>query len=438
MPTRKKQRNINLRKTKKKLNIMTDVKPEIIKINGYTILLLPNKNNTITVKSYVNNGFLTETKETTGINHLLEHVLFSAWKKCNNKSCREFFHYRGIQSNASTNNTILTYHVEGLNDQTDTLLEYIITITTKPYIYKQLLEKEKHPVLNEILMLDNKRENSLLDAVNKNIYKLEGLKYRNDRIQQKKNLKNIDINKITHVFDKFYTPSNIIYTISGDYNKQNILNIFKELLPKNKQNKIHINRECFNKNREKIVFDKDKNAKTGTILYIFPVDLYEGDKNIFKIDIALKCLKYIIGKYLRYTKKFTYNFFIEIDTTICGSLIILKTNSQCKNIKEIYDTFDELLKKYINEGITNELLDSEKRRFLHKYINKYNDPHTIADFYSYQYINQIYNKSIKLYSKNEVKKIILDIKLIDIKNIFKRIFNLDHAVKAYQCSNKAL
>ncbi len=431
-----KKKGIKLRKTRKKLKNMSDVKPEIVTIKGYKILLLPNKNNTINIKAYINNGFITETKETSGINHLLEHVLFSAWKKCNNKPCDQLFWHNGITGNATTSDNILTYYIEGLNDKIDMLLEYIITITTKPYITKDLLEAEKTPVLNEELILKNNRVTNLWDLLAKNLYSKEGLKYMYDSENHIKNLKKLDLKKIREVFNKYYTPNNIIYTVSGDYNKNKLLGIFKKFLPKNKYNKSIINRDCFNKNRKKLLFDKDKTAKTGTILYVFPVELYRGDKNLLKLYVAISSLNHLLHKTLRYKYKVTYSIHININTTACGTLITIKTNSQCKNIKKIYKILDSEIEKYKREGISEKLLFSEKKLYLYNYINNYNNPHTLADFYGYNYIHQINNNIVKLHSIKEAKNIILDTTVDEIKNLFKLVFNKSKAVKAYQCSTR--
>lgn len=431
MKTRVKKIKIN--KTKKKMKVMTNITPEIITINNYKILLIPNKNDTIVIKTFINNGFITEDKTTSGINHLLEHILFSAWKKCKNKPCTDYFNNNGIIANATTRNTILTYHVEGLNKNIKLLLEYIISITTNPYIYNELIKKEKHAVLNELLIYSNNYEASLYDKINKNIYNNDGLRYKDDWKIQKDNLKKINMRLLKEVLNKYYTANNIIYVISGDYVKSNIINIFKKLLPKSKNDKINIDRDCFNIDNKKVIIDVNKEVNTGTLYYMFPLKIYIGDDDLFKIEISLNCLKYIIFNNLRYKEKIIYSFFINLDTNICGTLVSLKTNTKCKNIKRIYKLLDKFIEKYKNENISRELLQSQKDKFLYKYINFYNNPHKIADYYGFQYIKQIYNKSKKLYSKEQVKNIILDIELDDIKDIYNKIFNLNSGIKAYQC-----
>jgi len=52
-----------------------DKKPQIHTIHGYRVVLIPVKMDTLHVECAINNGFISENRHTTGINHLLEHVL---------------------------------------------------------------------------------------------------------------------------------------------------------------------------------------------------------------------------------------------------------------------------------------------------------------------------------------------------------------------------
>ena len=84
MSTRKSRPVRSKRHTKK--NIRKTL-PEMHDIHGYKVFLYPYPNKTVYVEMYNNNGFISETKKTSGINHLLEHVLTNAWKKCKHYKC---------------------------------------------------------------------------------------------------------------------------------------------------------------------------------------------------------------------------------------------------------------------------------------------------------------------------------------------------------------
>ena len=96
-----------------------------------------------------NNGFISETKQTSGINHLLEHVLFSAWKKCNDKPCREWFHFEGLKGNATTDDILRVIGREELSSsqnnkrKADAIVE--INKLMKQLVGKTIIKTRKDP-----------------------------------------------------------------------------------------------------------------------------------------------------------------------------------------------------------------------------------------------------------------------------------------------------
>ena len=107
-------------------------------IDGYNILLVNiPESDLIYIQSYINTGFLFETKKNSGINHLLEHVLVNSWDQCTKYPCLEVLSNKGIQCNAHTGLTNVNYHITTTKDYIHEMLEYIITITTKAKITKK-------------------------------------------------------------------------------------------------------------------------------------------------------------------------------------------------------------------------------------------------------------------------------------------------------------
>lgn len=416
---------------------MVELRPDVIKINGYSVLLLPNKNSTISIKAFISNGYINETKETSGINHLLEHALYSAWKKCNREMCDELFNKKGIVANATTNFTVMSYFGSSLNTNTEFIIDYITTITTNPFLYTKLLIEEKSPVMNELKILENKRVTKLNDLVYKNMFKIEGLKYFNDTKQQIENLKRFNVKIMREIIEKYYTAFNIVYVISGDYNKQRVIELLKRKLPKKKpENNYYSSNDCFNKNCPKVLFHKDPEAKIGTILYNFTTPLYFGSLEIHTLTITLNSLRYLIHEHLRYKKQFTYNFKINKTTNKCGTMISMITHSACANIKEIYDIIDSYIIKYSKNKIQRKIIESQKSVYLMNYFNKYNNPDSIATFYGMQYVNQIHKSTPKLFSYKQVKDSIMALDETLVMKQIRKIFNNNHGVKAYQCSKE--
>ena len=84
---------------------------EILDINDFKVILNHDKNSKTTkVVSYISHGFINETKENTGISHLLEHMVKEGWNKCSEKGCSDYWKKKGVLTNASTGQTNVKYY----------------------------------------------------------------------------------------------------------------------------------------------------------------------------------------------------------------------------------------------------------------------------------------------------------------------------------------
>ena len=114
-------------------------RPFVHHVAGYRIILQPTPNPVIDVECAINAGFVTETKQTSGVNHLLEHILTDAWKKCGS-TCSGFWSDKGVDMNASTDETLLQYHTKGTLTYIDSMVAYITSIATHPVFKLKVLK----------------------------------------------------------------------------------------------------------------------------------------------------------------------------------------------------------------------------------------------------------------------------------------------------------
>ena len=205
---------------------------QIFHINQYKILIVPiEETNIIYVQSFILSGRMNEDKKTSGISHLLEHILTEAWKKCKD-DCAKYWGKKGIITNASTGDTTINYYVEGLEKNYKELIEYIVKITTTPQFKESRIEVEKKAVREELNRELGDEGWKIADKVSKLLYNHEGLQSSNDLPLQIKNLKHLDKEILIDYCEKIYTPKNILFIVSGDVNKNKILKVFEKFLPK--------------------------------------------------------------------------------------------------------------------------------------------------------------------------------------------------------------
>ena len=205
---------------------------QIFHRNQYKILIVPiEETNIIYVQSFILSGRMNEDNKTSGISHLLEHILTESWKKCKD-DCAKYWGNKGIITNASTGDTTINYYVEGLEKNYKELIEYIVKITTTPQFKESRIEVEKKAVREELNRELTDEGWKIADKVSKLLYNHEGLQSSNDLPLQIKNLKHLDKKILIDYCEKIYTPKNILFIVSGDVNKNKILKVFENFLPK--------------------------------------------------------------------------------------------------------------------------------------------------------------------------------------------------------------
>jgi len=90
------------------------MKHTIHKVNGYTIILVPNDTQTVHINMCIKTGSMNETKHESGIHHLIEHILTEAWKPCGKQTCSSYWDKKGVSMNANTNLSYMNFYVNGL------------------------------------------------------------------------------------------------------------------------------------------------------------------------------------------------------------------------------------------------------------------------------------------------------------------------------------
>tara|TARA_E500000178_G_C17010201_1_gene750132 strand:+ start:625 stop:1962 length:1338 start_codon:yes stop_codon:yes gene_type:complete len=430
----KKQFKHSMRQTKK--NIRHSL-PEVHVINGYTIFLYPYPNKTTYIEMVTNNGFISETKETSGINHLLEHVLTNAWRKCKDNKCSPYWTTRGVTYNASTSDTLLRYHTFGLRKYTKEMLDYIINITINPKITEKMIENEHTAVENELLREANKRDARLYDVFHKNFYRLEGLQYAFDWKTQIDNLKRLKKKIMDKTFKEYYHQKNTVFMVSGDFNKKFVLNTFKRYLKKSSQRLClgnpFTNKSCYTLKKQ-IIYVPDKSNKTTQLLIGFPTNIHVLHKLYNCLDTGLQIMKNLLFQRLRTQLKLVYGISVNAVVNSCGASIQIEVFVNDSSVRKVIKEIMAYLRKYKKELVPIKHFNSVKTSAKLISRNLSITPETIATMFLDQYMNQIQEPNKYIKSIQEQLTSITAISIQEIKELYNEIFIDDHLLLVYQSS----
>lgn len=374
---------------------------ELVKEKGFLILLNNRpKSKTILVESYINNGNVDEEHDNMGISHLLEHVCTDSWKKCG-KNCTDLWKKRGAVMNASTGQTYVNYYIHGLNQYCFELLDYIVSISTNPVVTKKTTEKEKAAVVNELLIHTTHPQIEAYQAVNKNLFSVEGLQLQDDVRLQIDNLKNIDHKMLQKWVNKYYGSGNTLFCVTGDLSdsrnnpngKKKIISFIKKKLKTVKKEKIRPYYKNVFTPGIKIEHVKNTKIDNTTIFFTFHSPLFFKDVEVhyiefFKLFVNSGMTSLLMYE-LREKHKLIYNIQFDHYTTPYGTYITIEISTKNKNIKEVIKKTIHILKKLTDGTFPAEHLNYVKKAFLVKSEIQNKNNAWVSTWYADQYINQL-------------------------------------------------
>jgi len=410
-----------------------------MKIHNYCVLLNQIKGSkTCKVEAIIGDGFINETRATSGMSHLVEHILLDSWKKCYKNGCSDFWKDYGVMMNAETTNNAVRFYMEGLAEYTPKMIAYIISITTDPKITPKRIEKEKLAVINELLNYDEEATR-LMDCLNKMTYTNEGLYVSEDRDLQLKNLKHFNLASIKEWVQMNYCKNNTIFIISGDFNKSKTIKQITSTLKKSALQRICNTRNySIFKRGVDLEFVREKEKDNTTIVLSFPQHIDSPNKALFYIDFFLLFIdngvESLLMLELREKKSLIYN--TAVDSIIYSRASVLSIEISTRNsqvLKVIRETI-KILKKIVRGDFTQATMNDIKRKFMVEYYQKCLNNDFYTDFYGTQLLNQleVLDKNSKIYTYEEVANLITNLTKSQFVAFVKHILDFSNMKLAYQ------
>ena len=168
---------------------------------------------------FINTGARYEHKNTKGVAHFLEHMIFKGSHKYSYREIKRQIEGRGGILNGFTSQEITAYYAQCLSKNIDKTLDILLDMVQTPLLERKEIEKERNVILEEIKMnndLPHIRAESLLD----------GLLWENHPLGEEvsgylNTINRIRGDDISAFKRKFYFPRNmvIVCTLASGENK---------------------------------------------------------------------------------------------------------------------------------------------------------------------------------------------------------------------------
>ena len=392
--------------------------------NGLTVIIFPRHT---TQKKYVmwgvnfgsiDNHFINpdngeEIIIPDGVAHFLEHKMF---EQKSGKNSLDTLSSLGVEANAYTTNDYTTYLFEctdNFYEALDELMDYV----QNPYYTDENVEKEKGIIAQEINMYD--------DAPNWKVYMnaMECL-YKNNPVRidiagTVESISGINKEMLYNCYNTFYTPSNMLMVVTGDFFSEELMKEIKKRIIKN-ENKGEIKRiypeepEEINENQK--VQNMDVNNPIFAIAYKDKV--LENKTEQVKKHIAIEIiLNAILGKSSELYKELYDEGLImgniDLDYEFSKEYAHIIISGQSKNPKKIQEKLNKKIKETKQLGINEKDFVRIKKKVYGSYITEYNDVSSVArmimsDYFkginSFEYI-EYYNQILIEYANKILNEI---------------------------------
>lgn len=392
--------------------------------NGLTVMILPRKT---TQKKYamwgvnfgsIDNHFINpdnnkEIKIPDGVAHFLEHKMFEQENGVNSLDALSSL---GVDANAYTTNDYTTYLFEctdNFYEALDELMDYV----QHPYYTDENVEKEKGIIGQEINMYDDYPTWKVYMNAMECLYHNNPVKL--DIAGTIESITPITKETLYDCYNTFYTPSNMLMVITGDFEPEKLIQEIKNRIVKN-ENKGEIKRiypeEPEEINKEKIEAVMDVN---NPIFVIAIKDkTLENETEQVKKHIAIEILLNIIaGKSSKLYKELYEKGIVmsplDLDYEFSKQYAHIAISGQSVNPEKVMEELKKEIEKLKKEGLEKQQFERIKKKIYGDYITEYNDISGVARMLMADYFKGInsfeYIENHKQVTKEYAEKILKEI-----------------------------
>lgn len=392
--------------------------------NGLTVMILPRKT---TQKKYamwgvnfgsIDNHFINpdnnkEIKIPDGVAHFLEHKMFEQENGINSLDALSSL---GVDANAYTTNDYTTYLFE-CTDNFYEALDELMNYVQHPYYTDENVEKEKGIIGQEINMYDDYPTWKVYMNAMECLYHNNPVKL--DIAGTIESITPITKETLYDCYNTFYTPSNMLMVITGDFEPEKLIQEIRNRIVKN-ENKGEIKRiypeEPEEINKEKIEAAMDVNNP----LFVIAIKdkTLENETEQVKKHIAIEILlNIIVGKSSKLYKELYETGIVmaplDLDYEFSKQYAHIAISGQSVNPEKVMEELKKEIEKFKKEGLEEEQFKRIKKKIYGDYVTEYNDISGVARMLMADYFKGInsfeYIENHKQVTKEYAEKILREI-----------------------------
>jgi len=361
---------------------------------------------TCSVGVFVKTGSRDESDTEEGISHVLEHMIFKGTPTRSYFEISEEIDYLGANVNAHTTKEETVFYINALTQFLGKSVDILFDIVTNSTIDEKELEKEKDVIVEEIKMYKDSPDDLVFEI---NYADCINGQYGKPIIGTEESVKGFTAEEIRKYYRERYTKDNILIVVSGNFDKDEIIQKINEYFGKLADTKVD--------RREKIDFSFNAGKKTVSkdinqvnICISHKSEDYNSEKKVYT-DI----LSNIIGgsmssrlfQEIREKNGLAYSVYTYNQYYLSGGLTSTYIGTNLESYEKAIEITLLEFKKLRENGVTEEELQKSKNKYISRISFAMENPRSRMGILGNYYIrkNEILDTE-KL--KNEVNTVRLE------------------------------
>ena len=361
---------------------------------------------TCSVGVFVKTGSRDESDTEEGISHVLEHMIFKGTPTRSYFEISEEIDYLGANVNAHTTKEETVFYINALTQFLGKSVDILFDIVTNSTIDEKELEKEKDVIVEEIKMYKDSPDDLVFET---NYADCINGQYGKPIIGTEESVKGFTAEGIRKYYRERYTKDNILVVVSGNFDKDEIIQKINEYFGKLADTKVD--------RREKIDFSFNAGKKTVSkdinqvnICISHKSEDYNSEKKVYT-DI----LSNIIGgsmssrlfQEIREKNGLAYSVYTYNQYYLSGGLTSTYIGTNLESYEKAIEITLLEFKKLRENGVTEEELQKSKNKYISRISFAMENPRSRMGILGNYYIrkNEILDTE-KL--KNEVNTVRLE------------------------------
>ena len=368
---------------------------------------------TCSVGVFVKTGSRDESDMEEGISHVLEHMIFKGTPNRNYFEISDEIDYLGANVNAHTTKEETVFYINALTQFLGKSVDILFDIVTNSTIDERELEKEKDVIVEEIKMYKDSPDDLVFEM---NYADSINGQYGKPIIGTEASVKGFTADKIRKYYKERYTKDNILIVVSGNFDKEKILQKINEYFGKLADTKVN--------RHEKIDFSFNSGKKTVSkeINQVNICISHQSEDYNSKNKIYTDILANVIGgsmssrlfQEIREKNGLAYSVYTYNQYYLSGGLTSTYIGTNLENYEKAIEITLSEFKKLRENGITEVELQKAKNKYMSRIAFAMENPRSRMGILGNYYI-----RKNEILDAEKVRNQVNAVKLEDVNEFAK-------------------